>query len=472
VVLGGRLLAAPLSQLPGLAIAALLVGLCGVTADDCVQWMWGDGPLSRPPWTIALLASAVVGLPLSLLAEALLLRWTRTVPLGTVPQRSAAALRALLRTEFVEAAGNWLAGSLFWPAWLRLAGARVGRTCEISTVLDVLPEHLSIGDECFLADGIYLGPPRLQEGTATFAATRIGARTFVGNHAVVPGGAQLADDLLLGVATVADAANMPAGSAWFGLPAMRLPRREIVAMDRRLTHEPGPLRYGNRLFWETLRFLLPAWPLCLGLWWFDAVGRARSAEPAAWWLGTAALTTLLCVAALALTVLGTKWLLLGRVRPGRHALWSCWASRWDFHYVLWQRYGRALLAQLEQTLLLPWFLRAMGMRIGRGVVLGDGFAQVVDPDMLALGDGATVHALFQAHSFEDRVLKIDRVHVGAGATVGRGAVVLLGAVVGDRAHVAPHAVVMKQEHLLPDRAYEGAPVVEVAGAGSRQPPGG
>jgi non-ribosomal peptide synthetase-like protein len=164
-------------------------------------------------------------------------------------------------------------------------------------------------------------------------------------------------------------------------------------------------------------------------------------------------------------------LLLGRVRPGRHALWSSWASRWDFHYVLWQRYGRALLAQLEQTLLLPWFLRAMGMRIGRGVVLGDGFAQVVDPDMLSLGDGATVHALFQAHSFEDRVLKIDRVHIGAGATVGRGAVVLHGAVVGDRAHVAPHAVVMKQEHLLPDRAYEGAPVVEVTGAVSRQHPG-
>src|SRR5262249_58866289 len=75
LVLCGRLLAAPLSALPGLAIAALLVGLCGVTADDCVRWMWGDGPLSRPPWTIALLASAVVGLPLSLLAEALLLRW-------------------------------------------------------------------------------------------------------------------------------------------------------------------------------------------------------------------------------------------------------------------------------------------------------------------------------------------------------------------------------------------------------------
>jgi uncharacterized membrane protein YeiB len=125
--------------------------------------------------------------------------------------------------------------------------------------------------------------------------------------------------------------------------------------------------------------------------------------------------------------------------------------------MVWERYGRALLQQLEGTLLLPWFLRAIGMRIGRRCLLGAGFAQVVDPDMLELGDGATVHAMFQAHSFEDRVLKMDRVRIAAGATVARGAVVLYGADIHERAHVMQHSVVMKQELLLADRAYAGAP---------------
>ena len=129
---------------------------------------------------------------------------------------------------------------------------------------------------------------------------------------------------------------------------------------------------------------------------------------------------------------------------------------------MWQRYGRALLTPLEGTLLLPWYLRAMGMRIGRRCVLGDGFAQVVDPDMITIEDGATVHALFQAHSFEDRVLKIDRVRLGARCTIGRGAVVMYGADVGEDAHVMPHSVVMKQEHLLPERRYAGAPTDEVS----------
>ena len=86
-----------------------------------------------------------------------------------------------------------------------------------------------------------------------------------------------------------------------------------------------------------------------------------------------------------------------------------------------------------------------------------GFAQVVDPDMLWLEDDTTVDAMFQAHSFEDRVLKIDRVRVRSGATVGRGAVLLYGADIGARARVAPHSVVMKHERLLPDRVYEGVP---------------
>jgi non-ribosomal peptide synthetase-like protein len=163
-------------------------------------------------------------------------------------------------------------------------------------------------------------------------------------------------------------------------------------------------------------------------------------------------------------VLALKWALLGRVKPGIHPLWSCWCSRWDFLYVVWAVYARAALGALEGTLLLTAYLRAMGMRIGRDVVLGPGFAQVVDPDMLELGDGSTVSALFQAHTFEDRVLKIDRVTIRAGATVGSGAVLLYGADVGEGTRVAPHSVVMKREVLLPGRSYEGCPTRESGAA--------
>jgi non-ribosomal peptide synthetase-like protein len=161
--------------------------------------------------------------------------------------------------------------------------------------------------------------------------------------------------------------------------------------------------------------------------------------------------------------LGLKWALLGRVRPGTHALWSCWCSRWDFNYTAWHHWAEGPLSALEGTLLMNAYLRALGVKVGRGVVIADAFALVVDPDMLTLEDGATVYCLFQAHTFEDRVLKLDRVRIGAGASVGGAAVLLYGADIGDSAHVAAHSVVMKGERLRPHGAYAGHPTRPVRG---------
>jgi acetyltransferase-like isoleucine patch superfamily enzyme len=126
-------------------------------------------------------------------------------------------------------------------------------------------------------------------------------------------------------------------------------------------------------------------------------------------------------------------------------------------YVAWARYAGEILAVIEGTLFLTVFLRAVGMRIGRHVVLGAGFSQVVDPDMLEFEDESTVDAQFQAHTFEDRVLKIDRVIVRRGATVGHAAVLLYGADIGAGTNVRANSVVMKKEHLLPGRVYVGCP---------------
>jgi non-ribosomal peptide synthetase-like protein len=455
-----RLFWAPLVALPftGLVYAGAL--LLGVDEAALVAWLCGDGPSSRPElvWLAVLLALA--GAPIGLVAQALALRWSPPIPVGTHGRWTWLHLQAQVRMDAVEAAGQWLAGAMFWPMWLRLAGMRIGRDAEISTIVDVLPEHAVVGAGAFLADGIYLGVPRMHGGAVTVAPTALGERCFVGNHVVMDAGQRLPDDVVLGVCTVADDRRMAAGTGWFGQPAFALPRREVVAADRRLTHRPSALRVVNRLFWESARFALPALPVWLGLVWFDVV--AAAGDDALAQSGFACAATVGYALALAAVVIAAKWLLLGKVKPSQHALWSCWANRWDFHYVVWERYGRGFLQLLEGTLLLPWFLRALGMKIGRRVLLGDGFAQVVDPDMLRVDDGATVHAMFQAHSFEDRVLKTDRVRVRAHATVGRGAVVLYGADIGDGAHVMAHSVVMKQETLLPRRGYAGAPTVEIA----------
>jgi len=188
-------------------------------------------------------------------------------------------------------------------------------------------------------------------------------------------------------------------------------------------------------------------------------------------LAAACLAGLAAEAGLCLLAVAAKWILLSRARPGQHAFWACWCGRWDFMFVTWEAWARATLSFLEGTELLTWYLRAMGMKIGKRVVLGPGFAQVVDPDMLVLEDDSTVNAMFQAHTFEDRVLKLDYIHVRRGATVGAASVPLYGADIGAGAYVAPHSVVMKHEHLLPGLYYQGAPTQagRTAGGTNRSP---
>jgi non-ribosomal peptide synthetase-like protein len=355
-------------------------------------------------------------------------------------------------------AGEWLSGTLFWPHWLRLAGMRIGRKCEISTIIDVVPELVEIGEETFFADGIYLGGAAVSRSAVTLAPVRLGRNSFLGNHAVVAGGERLPDDILIGIATVADARLFAPGQSRFGHPSFDLPRREVVEMDRALTHDPSAIRYANRLFWELLRFALPVTPLLLTALWYAALAAgARSAGPWTFALLVIPGAALLPLAGLCAVVLALKWLLIGRVRPGQHALWSCWCSRWDFLFVAWAKYASRILQQLEGTSLLIGYLRLIGLRIGKSAVLGPQFAQVVDPDMIDIGAGATVTAMFQAHTFEDRVLKVDRVTIGAGATLGAATIPLYGALIGEGAHVGPHSVIMKHEHLRPGLRYQGVP---------------
>jgi non-ribosomal peptide synthetase-like protein len=452
-VLGRCVLAELPALIPELFAAAAAVAL-GLDAERVGRWL--ENPSLQPAMLFAAAALLMLAIPLTLALQALMVRAMGRVPEGVIGRWSLAYIRVRMKTELLEAAGARLAGALFWPVWLRWAGMKVGRGCEISTILDTVPELVEIGEGTFLADGIYIGGPRLYRGTVTLATTRLGSGVYLGNHVVIPAGSVLPDDVLLGVCTVVSA-DMQNGRSWFGHPPFELPRREVVECDRRLTFQPSPIRYATRLFWELMRFTLPVPPMLAALLWLRVVSAAETAGGWLWISAAVVLAGLAAEALLCLLALGVKWSLLGRVRPGQHPFWACWCGRWDSLYVTWEAWARPTLAHLEGTLLLSWYLRAMGMKLGKRVVLGPGFSQVVDPDMLIIEDGATVNAMFQAHTFEDRVLKMDYVHVRRGATVGYASVPLYGADIGAGAYVAPHSVIMKHEHLLPGVRYEGAP---------------
>ena len=448
-LLGAKLLVAQVAFLPGMALA-LLVLRAWTSTGDTLSLL--DLPLA------ALVASIVVGYALSLPLQALLCRALGRVEPGVYPIRSGVGLTIVLKERIVESANVALSGTLAWPVWLRWAGMKVGRRCEISTIMEVTPELLELSDDCFFADGIYLGRPLYHRGHVHCARTSFQRRTFLGNHAVIPAGAHLPEGILLGVCTVAEPERITPGSSWFGHPAFELPRRELVSADVSETFRPAPIRVLNRALWESTRLFLPVLPsLALVGWALELPRLARTVSSAMFHLAVLPGAMLATAAAGLLLALIVKWGLLGRMREGTHTLWSCWCCRWDFLFEAWSAYARPVLEALEGTPFVAPYLRLMGARIGHRVVFGTCLAQLVDPDMLVVEDDATLSCNLQLHSFEDRVLKLGPSRFGARSTVAEGALVLYGADIGAAAHVGELSVVMKHEHLLPAHHYAGVP---------------
>ena len=458
LAIGLRTIVRWVAALPFLALAVWLAHAVDVDSERVVDWL-------RAPSLDGLgllLGLLCVAGPFGVAWSALLCRGLGTTPVGTHGRWTPCYALTWTRTGLIEAIGTVLSGTLFWPAWLRFAGMRVGRGSEVSTILDALPERTEIGAASFLADGVYLGGPEVRAGTVTVGTTRLGDDTFVGNHVVFPTSFDGGGGFFTGVSVPVTQLEADRGRSWFGHPPFALPRPAPPDVDRRLTHDPTPLRRAVRLFWEALRFALPCVPLLLFVVWASwAVSASGAAGAVTFRLVTLPLVTAAVAALAVVWVCALKWLLIGRARPGSHPLWSSWCSRWDFLYVAWGAHARSVLSAFEGTVFLGWVLRAFGVRVGRRVVLGGGFAQVVDPDMLEIDDHATVSGHLQAHTFEGRVLRLGRVRIGKHATVGPGTVLLYGTDVGDGARVLPHGVVTKHDRLRPGGEYAGVPVAEV-----------
>ena len=151
--------------------------------------------------------------------------------------------------------------TIYLPAWLRMMGARIGRRAEISTVSQMSPKLTRIGAQSFFADGSMIGGNRIHRGLLELRESRIGHRSFVGNGAILPVGASLGNECLLGCLSAPPAAHMrtPDGTEWLGSPSFALPRRPRVGgFDRAVTHEPTRKLIAQRLLVDALRIVLPA----------------------------------------------------------------------------------------------------------------------------------------------------------------------------------------------------------------------
>lgn len=199
----------------------------------------------------------------------------------------------------------------------------------------------------------------------------------------------------------------------------------------------------------------PALALAGGLW-----DRAARLGPApAWCLRGLALAlawfvfglTLLAVVALLNRLLPT------RLRPYRGGYYTLRAVPWVLHNALFYVVRFTFLPFVTLTPYGTWFLRAMGMRIGRRAFINTEY--ISDPAFITLGDDVVVGGSVRifAHYGGGGNLVVAPVRVGHRATLGLACCVMGDVVIGDDAVILPHSVLLPGSRVGAGETWGGVP---------------
>jgi len=424
--------------------------------------LYTGGPL----WGIG---AAFAAVPLSLIWYLIMVVAAKYIAIGRIKpgiyrQFSVAYLRywflayLLNNTRYIVLP---LYATLYLPPFLKLLGAKIGRATEISTVIQVIPELLEIGEGSFLADGCIVGGHRTFLGQIELRPNKVGSRSFIGNSALVPEGIDIGDNVLIGVMStppqgVARAAN---DTRWLGSPSFELPvTQEVSGFTEADTYNPSWRLVFLRLLVEILRLILPGIIVTADLVLFiSALVNAYDLLPL-WAVlmiaPVAALaSSLLAVAAVALL----KLVLMGRFEPVVKPLWSPYVWVNDVVNGVYETFAATAMAPLMGTPLVSICARMMGCKVGRWVFLETTLFS--EFDLAEIGDHAALNlgSTIQTHLFEDRVMKSDYLKIGEGCSVGNMAVVLYSTEMKSGSSLDALSVLMKGEVLPPDSAWTGIP---------------
>jgi len=257
-------------------------------------------------------------------------------------------------------------------------------------------------------------------------------------------------------------AAIPDNSDWLGSPAFRLPNRQKVAgFGADVTYQPSLGLYLQRALIDGLRVLLPEYVLAgiavmsllviLRIYDLYGVWGAYTAIPALTWIAI-----VLCIG----TVVGFKWLIMGRFQPVIVPLWSRYVWWNELINGLYECLMAPLITNFFGTPFAPALLRTLGCKIGRYCYIET--ALFSEFDLVEIGDRVALNAgvVIQNHLFEDRVMKSSVLRIEDGCTVGNMSIVLYDTKMGRGAVLGPLSLLMKGETMPPGCRWHGIPTVQ------------
>ncbi|WP_145806521.1 Pls/PosA family non-ribosomal peptide synthetase [Kribbella amoyensis] len=365
-----------------------------------VSWWW-----ILAGWLILITPAGRMGI--AVLGARVLLRGLRP---GTYPRGGNVHVRLWAAENLADAAGAAnLAGAPWIAYYARALGAKIGRGVDLHT-LPPVTGMLSMGRGASIEPEVDLSGYWIDGDQLHVGPVSVGAEAVVGSRSTLLPGTEVGRNAEIAAGS-AVSGKVPSNERWSGSPASRVGRARRPWPEERPARAPWwVLAYGAA---SALMSLLPVAAAAAAI---LVLGRfVRNTET----LGDAALKALAAVPLMTLvgfvtlavlTLIGVRLLGLG-VKPGHYPVrsrtgWQVWATERLLDS------ARTLLFPLYASLLTPWWLRALGARVGRDV---EASTVLLLPKMTTVGDGAFLADDTMIASYE---LGGGWLHV-AGAKVGK-----------------------------------------------------
>ena len=164
--------------------------------------------------------------------------------------------------------------------------------------------------------------------------------------------------------------------------------------------------------------------------------------------------------ALTAVPVAAKWLLIGRFKAQSIPIWSFAYFRfWTVKTLM----RTSPVAAFIGTPLYNAYLRLMGARIGRNVILSCRYAPVCT-DLVTIGDNTIVRrgTMLLGYRAQSNFIHMGPVTIGSNAFVGEGSVLDIDTAMGDNTQLG-HASSLQSGQRVPDgKRYHGSPAVETS----------
>ena len=152
-----------------------------------------------------------------------------------------------------------------------------------------------------------------------------------------------------------------------------------------------------------------------------------------------------------------NWVLPTRVKPFKGGYYTLAALPWFLHNGLFYLVRFTFLPFVTLTPFGIWFLKAMGMKIGRHAFINTEY--ISDPQLITVGEDAALGGSVRifAHYGGGGSFVIAPVTIGDRATLGLGCCVMGDVVVGDDATILPQSVLLPGSRVGAGETWGGVP---------------